>query len=271
MGGTNSTLYRGDIDYVNIPQGYESYWLIPLTSISVNGVKIDVSSGSPVVSSVSPTATGNPSIPINSPTGSSSSAGGQLAAIDTGTSLIGGPSNVISRIYASIPGSLRGTGDSAGYYAIPCSTSVPVSLAFTSRSWSIATADLQFGLLGDASEGYCLGAFFDISLGVGGVQWVVGQAFLKNVYSVYRYSPASVGFAELSGVDGALAFPEASGLLSDTSTGVPPSQSPRIVTVTSTSTAGGFNPIPTSAAHSQLTRQWGWPMLFGSMLGLLIL
>lgn len=32
MGAVNSSLYTGEIDYVNIPSGKESYWLIPVES-----------------------------------------------------------------------------------------------------------------------------------------------------------------------------------------------------------------------------------------------
>jgi len=38
------------------------------------------------------------------------------AAIDTGTTLIGGPSAYISQIFANIPGSAPATGDFQGYY-----------------------------------------------------------------------------------------------------------------------------------------------------------
>lgn len=48
---------------------------------------------------------------ISIPSGSSA-----LAAIDTGTTLIGGPSSAIAEIYANIPGSQAGTGNLEGYY-----------------------------------------------------------------------------------------------------------------------------------------------------------
>ncbi|KDN49658.1 hypothetical protein RSAG8_01723, partial [Rhizoctonia solani AG-8 WAC10335] len=48
----------------------------------------------------------------------------------------------------------------------------------------------------------CVGAIFELSMGGLGnpdvPQWVVGDAFLKNVYSIYRYEPPSIGFAQLS-------------------------------------------------------------------------
>lgn len=48
---------------------------------------------------------------VSLPSGSSS-----YAAIDTGTTLVGGPTEYISEIFAQIPGSAAGTGDFQGYY-----------------------------------------------------------------------------------------------------------------------------------------------------------
>ncbi|KAF4610939.1 hypothetical protein D9613_006752 [Agrocybe pediades] len=166
MGFTNSSLYTGDIDYVNMPvQG--SYWILPMSDITVQGNTISI------------------------PSGQSS-----YSAIDTGTTLVGGPQEYISQIFAQIPGSQPGTGDFENYYTYPCSTTVNVSLSFGgSRSWSISPADFQLSRL---SRTTCLGAFFVLTTGSSAPSWIVGDTFLKNVYSVFRYEPLSIGFAELS-------------------------------------------------------------------------
>jgi cathepsin D len=199
MGGTNTNLYTGEIDYVNIPSGQESYWLIPLTGISVNGV--NVLSGS-----------------VN-------------AAIDTGTTLVGGPSDAIASIFAQIPNSQPGTGDLSGYYTYPCSTSVTISMTFSSRTWTINPADF---LLMRSSNTMCVGAFFSLSLSGSAPTWIVGDTFLKNVYSVYRYNPPSVGFANLS--SNALAQNRLGGALPSATIGSSP------VTASSSSSNGAFAP-----------------------------
>jgi hypothetical protein len=64
--------------------------------------------------------------------------------------------------------------------------------------------------LGAVSQGsdICAGGIFDLnagsSIGEGGgnPNWVVGATFLKNVYSVFRYQPAEIGFAQLSNAAG---------------------------------------------------------------------
>ncbi|TFK79854.1 hypothetical protein K466DRAFT_656772 [Polyporus arcularius HHB13444] len=80
---------------------------------------------------------------------------------------IGNPADSISALYAQIPGSEAFTGDNAGYYTFPCNTNVTVTMNFGKRSivWPILNADFLL---------------------------------MQNVYSIFRASPAAVGFAQLS-------------------------------------------------------------------------
>lgn len=105
---------------------------------------------------------------------------------------------MIADLYDQIPNSEAGTGNYDGYYIYPCSTSVSVTMSFGGSSWSIDPSDFKIAQL---SSSQCLGAFFDLSIeGSSTPSWIVGDTFLKNVYSVFRYNPASVGFANLSSV-----------------------------------------------------------------------
>ncbi|KAJ7128318.1 hypothetical protein C8R44DRAFT_850853 [Mycena epipterygia] len=167
MGFVNSTLYTGDIDYIDMPTSTNTYWILPITAITVQGNSIPVDSGTQ-----------------------------SYAAIDTGTTLIAGPEDQIASIYAQIPDSEPGTGQYEGYYTYPCDTSVVVSLSFGGRSWAISPADFRFQEI--QRSGQCLGSFLTLSTGDSAPSWIVGDTFLKNVYSVFRYNPASVGFASLS-------------------------------------------------------------------------
>jgi hypothetical protein len=78
MGGTNSSLYSGTINF--IPLVRAQYWTIPMTSLGI-------STGTPIALSGST----------------------QNAVIDTGTTLIGGPASVLDTFYAQIPGAARGS------------------------------------------------------------------------------------------------------------------------------------------------------------------
>ena len=66
----------------------------------------------------------------------------------------------------------------------------------SSISWPISNADF---LLMQVSGSSCVGGFFALDTsGTSAPPWIVGDTFLKNVYSVFRANPASVGFATLS-------------------------------------------------------------------------
>ncbi|KAF7370629.1 Aspartic peptidase A1 [Mycena sanguinolenta] len=119
------------------------------------------------------------------------------AAIDTGTTLVGGPPDQISALYAQIPDSQPGTGNFDGYFLYPCSTSVTVTLSFGGKTWSVSPADFLLEQADTRGE-TCVGSFFSLTTGDTAPPWIVGDTFLKNVYSVFRFSPPSVGFAQLS-------------------------------------------------------------------------
>jgi cathepsin D len=76
-----------------------------------------------------------------------------------------------------------------------CDTDVNVTMAFGGRSWSVSPDDMRVAEIG---RNQCLGGFFEVDTGTTTPSWIVGDTFLKNVYTVFRYNPASVGFAELS-------------------------------------------------------------------------
>ena len=140
---------------------------------------------------------------------------GNIAAIDTGTTLIGGPTVAVSAIYAQIPGSQRLTGGLSGFYGFrmstlsfltplldfflpACTSTVSISFSFGGKTWPINSQDMNIGRV-STDPSICGGAIFDLD-GTGGVgfpSWVMGATFFKNVYSVFRYQPAAIGFAEL--------------------------------------------------------------------------
>jgi cathepsin D len=99
------------------------------------------------------------------------------SAIDTGTTLIGGPPEAIKAIFADIPGSAPGTGDYEGYYTYPCDSKVQLSLTFGSgTAWNVAPDDF---MLTQLSSKQCVGALFSLdSSGNGGPSWIMGDTFL---------------------------------------------------------------------------------------------
>ncbi|KAF9232681.1 aspartic peptidase domain-containing protein [Melanogaster broomeanus] len=174
LGGTNTSLYTGNIEFIDMPSGSTpSYWLQQVSSITVQGKSISVASSS------------------------------GLAAIDTGTTLIGAPSSIAASFWSNVPNSEALTGQYEGLYAFPCTTTVSSSISFGGTNWPISTADMNLGSIGtSAGTEMCVGGVFDIGSTVGSSQnvpsWIVGDTFLKNVYSVFQANPPAVGFAQLA-------------------------------------------------------------------------
>ncbi|KAF9227090.1 acid protease, partial [Gyrodon lividus] len=180
LGGTNSSLYTGTIEFIDMPSSSTpSYWLQQVNTVTVQGKSVSVPSSS------------------------------GLAAIDTGTTLIGAPSSIVQNIWADIPGAVVLTGQYQGLYAYPCNTQLSVSISFGGTSWPISPADMNLGTINinsatgsSTASQMCVGGIFDVGSTVGSGQgipaWIVGDTFLKNVYSVYQVNPPAVGFAQLA-------------------------------------------------------------------------
>jgi cathepsin D len=185
LGGTNSSLFTGDIEFLDLTTGTggPSFWLLTVSGVSVQGKAISITTGDAAV-----------------------------AAIDTGTTLLGGPSADVQAIYAAIPGSQEQPdqqGRPSGMFSVPCTSNVSVSMSFGGKSWPINSADIIVPLqTTGGTPTQCIGGIFDLSQGSnvqsgnGNPGWIVGDTFLKNVYSVFRANPPSVGFAQLSSAAG---------------------------------------------------------------------
>lgn len=227
LGGTNSSLYTGNIEFLNIVVSPPTFWLLSLTKVTVQGKTVAITTGDSAIS-----------------------------AIDTGTTLIGGPSKDVAAIYNAIPGS-QAVPQSGGLYAFPCNTAVSVTMSFGGQSWAISTADMIVSQVPQTT--FCVGGIFDLTQGAnippnsGNPSWVVGDTFLKNVYSVFRSSPPSVGFAQLSAQAGAGSPSGTGGLTPPTSSLRGPPGVVPTVTVTSpgSSVTGTSNNSPASALNGK--------------------
>lgn len=86
FGYLNTSLYDSAVNFVSLPSGQESYWLVPMDQVAVNGTNVT----------------------------SWAQGQGQMAAIDTGTTLIGGPQAAVASIYEQVPGARAATGAYSG-------------------------------------------------------------------------------------------------------------------------------------------------------------
>lgn len=147
FGGANTTLYQGSINWVNVIQ--PKFWLITLGGMTASGKTIDLK--------------------------------GELrAAIDTGTTLIGGPNDIVQAFYAAIPGSAPIKSQN-GFYSYPCDTQVGATMQFGNQKYTIAEEAMAVQQIG---AGYCMGAFFGLGNTAGNeAQWIIGTNFLSSVYT----------------------------------------------------------------------------------------
>ncbi|EPQ32240.1 uncharacterized protein PFL1_00437 [Pseudozyma flocculosa PF-1] len=231
LGEIDANQYSGDITYVDIPNNLErtqglGYWSIPMDGISVNGQKANIGNG-------------------------------PLAAIDTGTTLIGGPQSQVRAVYSLIPGAQSAPG-SSGYYLFPCDANLDIELTFGGRAFKMSTVDMNLGPYPYTISRNCLGALFDIDLGGRGVygvpEWIVGDAFLKNVFSVYDGN-GRVGFANLKGSEAQSAAITTGAVPSGTA-----AQTARPAASTSSvDTDGGGLPVPSLQTGSRGASANGLP------------
>ena len=222
LGKIDSNQYSGDITYTNIPNNLQNqqglgYWTIPLGGISVNGNSADIGSNT-------------------------------LAAIDTGTTLIGGPASAIRAFYSQISGSRSASSAGMpGYYLFPCSTNLNIQFTFGGKSWPMNTQDFNLGSFPYTNSQTCLGALFEIDLGsssYGVPQWIVGDSFLKNVFSVFD-GTGRVGFASLKGSEAQIVSVTANAVSSQT----PQATSSATASGSSAmSSIGGGLPLPTGGS-----------------------
>ncbi|CAG8789517.1 23006_t:CDS:2, partial [Racocetra persica] len=108
------------------------------------------------------------------------------ALIDTGTPSIVGDINQVSKIHSMIPGSSFNN----GIWSIPCNTTNIVSLVFNNISYKISPTELV--KTPNQSNSMCESEIQGGQLDL----WVVGAAFLSNVYSVFDYDNLRIGFAD---------------------------------------------------------------------------
>ncbi|CDO69375.1 hypothetical protein BN946_scf184961.g17 [Trametes cinnabarina] len=83
----------------------------------------------------------------------------------------------------------------AGFYSFPCA-STPANVAFSwgGKTWTISAANFNFGKV---TATQCVGAIAGQDLGLGSNTWLLGDSFMKNVYSAFSFDSNSVGFATL--------------------------------------------------------------------------
>ncbi|GAA5879259.1 hypothetical protein JCM8547_006032 [Rhodosporidiobolus lusitaniae] len=184
FGGVDGGKMKGEMVVVeNVSK--HGFWEAPLSDVLINNVSI--------------------SSPSSSPTSSFSSLAnaGRSAILDTGTTLIIAPPADAEAVHRMIPGARS---DGQGGFTLPCTTLSTLTFSFLTTtstssgtvSFSMRPSDLSFLPLNDDDpEGDCVSSISSGRVGGKG-EWLVGAAFLKNVYFATDAGSNMIGLAELA-------------------------------------------------------------------------
>ncbi|KAG2139036.1 aspartic peptidase domain-containing protein [Suillus clintonianus] len=158
VGGVNSALYKGSFTYTPVTK--QAYWQIDGDGIGVNGKN--------VIKKFS-------------------------AIVDSGSSLILGNSAQVKQLYAATDA----TEVQKGVYALPCDAMPHVSITLGGKAFPLSAETLNRGPI-ESSGKTCIGAIHGSDSIGDKYQWILGDVFMRNVYTVFDVGNSRVGFAELA-------------------------------------------------------------------------
>ncbi|KAI9901344.1 hypothetical protein N3K66_003161 [Trichothecium roseum] len=154
FGGINDAKYEGDIAYTEL-SSEDGDW-----AIEIEDVKYD---------------------------GSKSGAGGVDAYIDTGTTFIFGPKDLVKKVHSVVPDA---TSSDGMFYTVPCDSG-PLTFTFSGKDIEISTKDW---ISPKGSDGSCTSNIYGQEVVKG--SWLLGATFIKNVYAVFDKDKKRIGFAQ---------------------------------------------------------------------------
>ncbi|XP_063254252.1 cathepsin D [Prinia subflava] len=161
LGGTDPKYYKGEFSWFNVTR--KAYWQIHMDSVEVaNGVSV--------------------------------CDGGCEAIVDTGTSLITGPSKEVKKIQEAIGAKPLIKGE----YIVPCEkvpTLPDVTMILGGKSFTL-TGKQYILKVTSQGESICLSGFSGLDIPPpGGPLWILGDVFIGPYYSVFDRDHDRVGFA----------------------------------------------------------------------------
>ncbi|KAL1405626.1 hypothetical protein Q8F55_009265 [Vanrija albida] len=159
FGGYHAELAASDIEWLPANET-NFFWQTWIKGFTVNGVELPVS---------------------ESPND---------AVIDTGAGAWYAPKPVVDAYYANIEGAVR----YSGQFFLPCTSRPNVTLRFGEVEYEVYPPD-QISV----GRARCLGFLQYASTVSDAYSYLIGDVFLKNVYSLYRWGPTrQIGFAKLN-------------------------------------------------------------------------
>ena len=169
---------------------------------------------------------------------------GRTAIIDTGTSFMLLPPKDAEELHRKIPG-FQMDGEN---FNVPCSTTGSVQLVFSGIKYNVSPADYisKSEAHGDLCPSNIIGKKpFDDN------KWLVGDVFLKNVYTVFDFDNSQVGFGVKNGASSSSSSLPLSSMASTSTTSDSVGASTTTTSLRSTTTSHGILlPEGEAAAHT---------------------
>lgn len=153
FGGTDSSRFDGDITYTAVNAGANGDWAIAMDDVGYSGTNAGVT--------------------------------GRLAYIDTGTTYAFAPASDVAALHAVIPGAKSTDGTT---YTAPCDSDESIVVTFSGVDHEISVKDW---LSVPSSSGVCTSNIYGREVVSGA--WLLGDVFLKNVYTVFDADALRVG------------------------------------------------------------------------------
>lgn len=156
--------------------------------VTLGGIDASKYTGDITYTPVSANAGGDWAIPIDDMAYDGTKAGikGRLAYIDTGTSYMFGPPEDVALLHKLIPGAKS---DDGSTYKVPCNSDKTLTVTFSGVAYTLSPKDWMSPPNGDT----CISNFYGQAVVQGA--WLLGDSFLKNVYTVFDADQARIGLA----------------------------------------------------------------------------
>jgi hypothetical protein len=194
LGEVNTDRFIGDLNYMECVDNDTGFWEIPLEDAGVDGQTVGLT--------------------------------GRTAIMDTGTSYILMPEDDALAIHEGIQGY---TQDGETFF-VPCDSTSVVQFHFNKQTYNISTADWKGEKV---DSGLCRSNIVGRQT-FSETQWLVGDVFLKNVYSVFDFDNSRVGLGIMGGEEATSSSTNAS----SASTSIPSSTA----TASDTTSTGSSSP-----------------------------
>ncbi|KAL0576809.1 hypothetical protein V5O48_005179 [Marasmius crinis-equi] len=162
LGGTNTALYSGSLETHQVDTS-TGFW-------QITGAKALV--------------------------GSTTAVSNFETIIDSGTTIMYGPPSAVRSFYSKVPGSKLFDSEQ-GFYSFPCSSIPQAGFSWGGKTWSISADNFNLGTTEQGSSD-CVGALAGQDIGLGSNVWLLGDSFMKNVYTAFDFDGNTVGFAQLA-------------------------------------------------------------------------